>query len=103
MKILTTLLIAATMLCGCNTFKSYKSLQVTAVTVDNARAYYAEQIVLGKVSADKQIKIDQIIKDYQAAFRAAVATAKFDYKAATPETVGKLATQILITIGEIAQ
>lgn len=103
MKLLTTLIIAATLFCGCTTFQSYKTLQVTAVTVDNARAYYAEQIVLGKVSQEKQDKIDKVIKDYQSAFRSAVAAARFDYKAATPKTVSELANQILTSIGEIAQ
>jgi hypothetical protein len=85
---------------GCAT-TPYKTLRTVAVSVDAARAYYADQIVAGKVSEERQAKIDAAVVKYQAAMNVAIAAARMDLKAPAPADVQRLASEVIVLVQQL--
>jgi hypothetical protein len=81
--------------------KAYQTLKDTQTLVDGGMKYYAKQCALGKVSLDRQAKIDDAHFKYRIAFRTAVNLARLDYSKLTPDEVKKLADELLNLIAQI--
>lgn len=79
----------------------YHTLQDTQIAVDKAMRFYGSQCALGKVSVEKQEQVDLIHDQYRAGFRIAVTTARFDYKAITPDSLQQLTSDLLILISRL--
>lgn len=98
-------LVAPLAVTGCKTTSSqavvYHTLADTQIAVDKAMRVYGALCVQGKVDVNTQARIDGIHTRYRAAFRTAVAAARFDYKTATPDTVALLANEILNQISNL--
>ena len=80
---------------------AYFALYDTAQLVDGAMRTYAIACVRGKVSAKDQQDIDSAHEKFRLSFREAVKLARYDWKTATPEAVGKLATDVLTLIAAV--
>lgn len=85
---------------GCTT-TPYKTLRTVAMTVDTARTFYADQIVAGKVSEERQAKIDAAVVKYQSAMNVAVAAARMDFKQPAPPDVQRLASEVLVLVQQL--
>lgn len=92
---------ATSLLTGCQgTPKrvAYKTLKITAETVDSAMTAYAEAVVLGLVHEVDQAKVRALHDQYRIAFVKAVAAAEFDYENATPGEVAGLASGLVALV-----
>lgn len=81
---------------------AYKTLASVKYTVDAQMTAYGAACRQGLVTAEKQKEIDNLFDNkFQPAFHAAVLAAKMDYKAAAPEDIVKLATELIGAINAI--
>jgi hypothetical protein len=81
----------------------YMTLADTKAIVDNAEKVYGNQVVLGKVSAADQRKIDAKIVDFHSAYLLAVKAARLNYSLKTPADVQALADQLIAMINLLAK
>lgn len=72
-----------------NTFKDSWDLSKTAYDG------WSERVVLGKVSQESSDKVDVVWNKYRAAFRSAIALARNDWSAATPESLRTIQFELL--------
>ncbi len=98
---LALFLLLAMFIAGCTTSQkavAYKTLNVTALTVDSALKAYADVLVKGKVDQGTQIKVVQAKAQYEMGFKLAVEAAHNDLTTLTPAQVQALADKLLALI-----
>jgi len=74
---------------------AYKTLALTAHTVDSAMEAYADAVVAGKVGEPTQAKVRDIKTRYEKAFVAAVEAAKANLDSPTPQDLKVIAASLL--------
>ncbi|MFB1500818.1 hypothetical protein [Thiocapsa sp. N5-Cardenillas] len=103
---LAPLALAPVAVTGCATPSkevTYQTLRTVAISVDAARKTYADAIVRGEVSDERQVEIDKLITRYQAAMNTAITAAQFDYEQAAPAELATLAAQIITIVTTLNQ
>ncbi len=86
---------------GCTTSQkavAYKTLNVTALTVDAALKAYADALVKEKVDQATQIKVYYAKARYEMAFKLAIEAARGDVTKLTPDDVQRIADELLTLI-----
>lgn len=85
---------------GCTTTKenAYKTLSITASTVDTAMKAYADARVLGKVDDATHAKVTDVKRRYEQAFVAAVSAAQANLENPTPTDVAQIAAELVSII-----
>jgi hypothetical protein len=81
--------------------QAYFTLHHTKTVVLEAMDVYAVQLATGQVDPETERKIDDAYLKWCAAFEAAVEMARFDYGAATPDTVKRLALGLVDLIDDL--
>ena len=97
-------LAVGTVFVGCTTSQkavAYKSLNIVATSTDMAMKAFADAVVAGKVTPLIQNKVRDLHGRYSQAMQAAIAAARFDTAAASPENVTALSEEILKLISEV--
>lgn len=69
----------------------FYTLSDTKTLVDAAEKVYGNEVVLGRVSKEKQAKIDALIREFHHDFGVAVVLARKDWTSITPDDVSALA------------
>ncbi|MES2367090.1 MAG: hypothetical protein V4563_14535 [Pseudomonadota bacterium] len=88
---------------GCTTSQqavAYKTLNITATSVDAGMKAFADAVVAGKVTAPTQAKVRDLHGRYALAMQAAILTAHFDTSAPAPDKLKALASELLTLISE---
>jgi len=82
---------------GCSTARTnaYKTLAITANTVDVALKAYADARVAGKVSDDTHAKVSEIKTRYEKAFLAAATAAQANLESPSPADLIAVTTELL--------
>ncbi len=95
----------AVLLAGCSHLspkgKVFVTLKDTQVSVDAAMKIYAARYAEGKVSEEVRAKVHRAHYRYRVNFESAIVLAEFDYTKATPDSVAKLATELLNLIAQL--
>jgi hypothetical protein len=81
--------------------QAYLTLANTKTVVLEAMDVYAVQVAVCQVDPATEAKIDRAYLQWSAAFEAAVELARFDYASATPDTVKRLALQLVNLIDDL--
>ncbi len=88
---------------GCTTSQqavAYKTLNITATSVDAGMKAFADAVVAGKVLPATQAKVRDLHGRYALAMQAAIAAAHFDTSAPAPDKLKALASELLTLISE---
>jgi hypothetical protein len=83
--------------------KAYLALKDTQTLVASAERAYGDAVVAGRVSAADQVKCDDAITKFHAAFKTAVRAARHDYTAPTPPDLQRLADSLVALISTFAK
>jgi uncharacterized lipoprotein YmbA len=88
----------ALLLAGCGGHPravAFKSLDTLRISVDRAERLYGDAVAAGQISEARQVKIDEKISEFHAAYLVAVRAARFDYNTPAGADLDKLAGALI--------